>query len=112
MPTAAQDLFWSRTLRVTGAFLVLWLLVSVGVPWFARDLGALGGSGGFAALYWLAAKGTLLMFLAIIVVHAWWMDKLEARCLADAAAAAAAAAVATPGADHNRNRNPDRSERD
>jgi putative solute:sodium symporter small subunit len=104
MSSVTQDLFWSRTLRATAGLLLLWVVVSVGVPWFARDLAALGApsgsadGSGFAAMYWLAAKGTLLFFLAIIVLHAWWMDRLEAQCLA-AAAAAAEEASAPAGAN-------------
>jgi putative solute:sodium symporter small subunit len=76
MQAAAPRTFWSRTLRVTAALLGLWFAVAVLVPWFASELGSVAG---MATMYWLAAKGSLLMFLAIIVVYAWWMDRLEAR---------------------------------
>jgi putative solute:sodium symporter small subunit len=76
MQATAPRTFWSRTLRVTFALLGLWFAAAVLVPWFARELGGLAG---LATMYWLAAKGSLLMFLAIIVAYAWWMDRLEAR---------------------------------
>jgi putative solute:sodium symporter small subunit len=90
MPTAAQPTFWTRVRRFTFALLGLWLAVVVLVPWFARELSAMTG---FATLYGLAAKGTLLVFLAIIVGYAWWMDRLEARWLEASAPADNAAPV-------------------
>ncbi len=78
MSDLAGGKLWARTLRITAALLVLWLLVSVGGPWFARDLNALELFG-YPLGYWLAAQGALLAFLAIIVIYVWQMERLEAR---------------------------------
>ncbi len=90
MQTAAPRTFWSRTLRVTLALLGLWFAVAVLVPWFAPELGRLAS---MSTMYWLAAKGSLLVFLAIIVFYAWWMDRLEARWHQEQAEQAAALAT-------------------
>jgi putative solute:sodium symporter small subunit len=78
MPDAARQHFWKQTRRLTLGLLAAWLLVSLAVPWFARDLDGLRGFG-FPVGYWLAAEGALLLFLLIIVVYAVSMDRLERR---------------------------------
>ena len=68
MSTGPAHRFWRNTRRLTGALLGLWLAVTLLVPWFARDLGAWQVFG-FPLGYWLAAKGALLLYLAIIVAY-------------------------------------------
>ena len=80
MSSTARTVFWARTRGLTGLLLLLWLLMNLLVPWFARDLNALQAFG-FPIAYWAAAEGALLMFLLIIAAYVWGMDRLEARCL-------------------------------
>ena len=77
--------YWRRVLRVTGALLGVWLLVTLVGPWFARDLSALQ-LGGFPLSFWAASQGALLLYLAIVVVYAGVMNRLDARFLQDEAA--------------------------
>jgi putative solute:sodium symporter small subunit len=77
MSTGPAHRFWRNTRRLTGALLGLWLAVTLLVPWFARDLGAWQVFG-FPLGYWLAAKGALLLYLAIIVAYVIGMERLEA----------------------------------
>jgi putative solute:sodium symporter small subunit len=97
MSDRARHAFWSRTKRLTLALLLVWLVVSVAVPWFARDLHAFRLFG-FPLGWWLAAEGALVVYLAIIVGYGLAMDRLEARFLhqvdADAEAAHAEPAAA------------------
>lgn len=90
MVSAARQAFWRTTLRVTLLLLTAWLAVNLLVPWFARDLDALQGFG-FPAGYWMAAEGTLLVYLLIIVVYVVAMDRLEARLVQQERSADAAA---------------------
>ena len=80
MSNEARRVFWSRTKRLTLVLLAVWLLASLVVPWFARDLDAVR-SFGFPMSYWLAAEGALLLYLAIIVIYVVAMDRLEAGYL-------------------------------
>lgn len=89
----AEGRLWAGTRRLTLALLLLWLLVSVGGPWFARDLNRLQVFG-FPAGYWVAAQGALFAFLAIVVLCVWGMERLEARYQAEVAARDAVLAVA------------------
>jgi putative solute:sodium symporter small subunit len=73
-PDASADDGWSRTRRLTLALLAVWVFVGFGLIWFARDLNAfefLGGPLGF----WIASQGAVLVFLAIVVVYAWRMNR-------------------------------------
>jgi putative solute:sodium symporter small subunit len=92
MHRTAEERLWARTRRLTVALLLLWLLVSVVGPWFARDLNKLLVFG-FPAGYWVAAQGALIAFLAIIGLCVWGMERLETRYEAERAAQAAAEAA-------------------
>jgi putative solute:sodium symporter small subunit len=76
-----QQALWRYTRRLTAGLLLAWLALSLGVPWFARALDQVHVAG-FPLGYWLAAQGTLLGFLLIIVVHVRCMDRREAEYLA------------------------------
>ena len=80
MPDAARRVFWSRTKRLTTVLLLVWLLINLTVPWFARDLGGLRAFS-FPAGYWLAAEGALLLYLLIVVFYVWAMERLDAEYL-------------------------------
>ena len=96
MTPAARSTFWNRARRLTLWLLLAWLVLNLAVPWFARDLNRLEAFG-FPLGYWLASEGMLLLYLAIIVVYAVAMDRLEAQALAgDAEAAAKAPGDADP----------------
>ncbi len=95
MHRTAEARLWSGTRRLTLALLLLWLMVSVVGPWFARDLNVLHVFG-FPAGYWVAAQGALLAFLVITVLCVWGMERLEARYRAECSAQSAAAQPAPP----------------
>jgi putative solute:sodium symporter small subunit len=78
MEDARRQRFWRHTLWLTAALLLLWLLVCLALPWFARDLDGRRGFD-FPLGYWLVAEGSLLLFVFIVVAYAWGMERLEAR---------------------------------
>lgn len=55
--------------------LTVWALASFGVCYFARDLQFLVAGWPFG--FWMAAQGAVLVFLAIVVVHAWAMNRYD-----------------------------------
>ena len=63
--------------RMRAALLVVWALASFGVAFFARDLDQV--LAGWPLNYWLAAQGAVLVFMGIVVLYAWWMNRDEAR---------------------------------
>ena len=71
----AQRYYWASTLRLTGGLLCVWLLVTVGVIWFADELNAINLIGPLG--YYMGAQGSLIIFLAIIAIYARQMQRLD-----------------------------------
>ena len=65
---------------VRATLLFVWVLASFGTAFFARDLGQTVA--GWPLNFWLAAQGSVLVFIGIVVVYAWWMNRHEAATLA------------------------------
>ena len=71
----AASAVWVRT-----TLLFVSVLASFGMAFFARDLGQTVA--GWPLNFWLAAQGSVLVFIGIVVVYAWWMNRHEAATLA------------------------------
>ena len=94
MAEQARYAFWLKTRRWTLGLLAVWLVVNLAVPWFARDLDRYSFLG-FPLGYWLAAEGALFVYVGIIAVYVWVMDRLESAL---ATQRVVTAAVASNGA--------------
>ena len=66
-----------RALVLKAVLLSVMFLVSFGVCFFARDLSFVVN--GWPLHFWMAAQGAVLVFIAIVVVYAVVMNKLEAE---------------------------------
>jgi len=75
---AARALHWRRTRRLTAALLLLWLATTFGTVFFAR---ALSGWSlfGWPLSFYLAAQGAALVYLAILLVYALAMNRIDRR---------------------------------
>ncbi|PUE54015.1 hypothetical protein B9Z37_05395 [Limnohabitans parvus II-B4] len=74
--TTARFLSIRQKIRLlTGVLLLVWALVSFGWVWFARALDFKIGDWTFN--FWMAAQGSLLVFLLLIVVNAWCVNRWE-----------------------------------
>jgi putative solute:sodium symporter small subunit len=89
------DLHDVRHLKLKASLLLLWALVSFGGTYFARDLQLLV-FGAWPLGYWIAAQGAVLVFIGIVVVYGWAMNRFERQDAARAQEADAAAAAAAP----------------
>ncbi len=69
------DLHDVRHLKLKAALLLVWVAVSFGAIFFARDLSL--SWGGWQLGYWMASQGAVLVFIAIVVVYAWAMSRFE-----------------------------------
>ena len=85
------DLHDARHLKLKAGLLVVWASVSFGACFFARELTL--ALSHWQLGYWVAAQGTMLIFIAILVVYASAMTRFERRD-AEAAATASAASAA------------------
>jgi putative solute:sodium symporter small subunit len=70
---------------LTAILLLVWLLISFGPSFFARDLSVMVW--GWPFYFWMAAQGSILMFFIIIVIYAFLMNRWEAQEFAAAALA-------------------------
>lgn len=66
---------WRSNLRLTGALMVIWFVVSFGVAYFARELSF--SFFGWPFSFWVAAQGALCVYLGIVVAYARRMNRLD-----------------------------------
>jgi putative solute:sodium symporter small subunit len=66
-----------RQRRLTVVLLLVWAVTSFGPGFFARSLSF--EVWGWPFHFWMAAQGSILIFLAIVVVYAWLMNRWEAQ---------------------------------
>ena len=77
-PTSPSDLeqrLWRRRMRVTGGLLAVWFAVTFGVAFFARELSLVVF--GWPLSFWVAAQGALLVYMALVVVYARRMGRID-----------------------------------
>lgn len=67
---------WRRTCRLTLLLLVIWSAVNVAVIFFARELSALTIFG-WPFSFYMAAQGSLLIYLALIGIYARQMHRID-----------------------------------
>ena len=71
--------YWKRNVRLVATLLAIWWLVSygAGILWVnALDNYTLPGTG-FKLGFWFAQQGSIYVFVAMIFVYAWLMNKLD-----------------------------------
>jgi putative solute:sodium symporter small subunit len=78
--TGSQRLaaYWRSARRLTMILLGIWFLVTFSVIFFARSLSEFTLFG-WTFSYYMAAQGTLFVYLAIVGFHAWAMARLDQR---------------------------------
>lgn len=66
-----------RKRRLTVTLFFIWLITSFGPAFMARDLSfeVLG----WPLHFWLVAQGSVLLFILLVAVHAWLMNRWEAQ---------------------------------
>jgi putative solute:sodium symporter small subunit len=67
--------YWRRNLRTTAGLLAIWFIVTFVAAFFARELSF--QFFGWPFSFWLAAQGSLVVYLALVCYYAWAVDKLD-----------------------------------
>ena len=71
--------YWRRNLRLLAVLLTVWALVSFGAGiLFVEPLNEIV-IGGFPIGFWFAQQGSIVIFVILIAVYVWRMDKLDAE---------------------------------
>lgn len=66
---------WQAGQRVTAVLLAVWLVVTFGVSYFARELNVI--LLGWPFSFWVAAQGALVVYLLLVCLYARWMNRLD-----------------------------------
>jgi putative solute:sodium symporter small subunit len=73
--TESHRQYWRKNLNITAILLGLWFVVTFVVTYFARDLNF--NFFGWPFSFWVAAQGSLVVYVAIIWYYAHYMNKLD-----------------------------------
>lgn len=68
--------YWRRNLRLTSVLLAIWFLVTFVMAFFARELAAINFFG-WPFSFYMAAQGSLIIYVVIIWYYARAMRKLD-----------------------------------
>jgi len=74
---ASREKYWRRARTLTLILLAIWLLATISVVVFARQLATVS-LWGWPLHYYFASQGATLVYLAIVGVYAWVMQRLDA----------------------------------
>jgi putative solute:sodium symporter small subunit len=81
MDAAAKKAYWRSNVRMVSFLLVIWALVSYGAGIFFADAlnEAVPDFLGFPLGFWFAQQGSIVVFVVLIAVYVWYMDRLDAK---------------------------------
>ena len=68
--------YWRKNLFITAVLLAVWFLVTFVEAWFARELNGITFLG-FPLGFYMSAQGSLVIYVAIIGIYAWYMTGLD-----------------------------------
>jgi len=67
--------YWRRNLNVTAVLLAIWFVVTYVIAYFARELNF--NFFGWPFSFYMAAQGSLIVYVAIIFFYARYMNNLD-----------------------------------
>ncbi|MCZ8235166.1 MAG: DUF4212 domain-containing protein [Inhella sp.] len=67
--------YWQKNLRITAVLLAIWFVATFVVAYFARDLSF--NFFGWPFSFYMAAQGSLVVYVVIIWFYARYMNKLD-----------------------------------
>ncbi len=71
--------YWRSNLKVVGALLSVWFIVAyicsiLLIDWLNQfQVGELGLG------FWIAQQGSIFVFIALVLIYALWMDRLDRK---------------------------------
>lgn len=73
-PRASREAYWKKNRRLIAVLLAVWALVSFG---FAILWPGTYEIGQLPAGFWWAQQGSIYVFVVLIFVYAWRMDRID-----------------------------------
>ena len=71
------DLYWKKNLRYLGVLLAIWAAVSFGCSVLFVDALDNISLGGFKLGFWFAQQGAIYVFVVLIFVYVYLMNRLD-----------------------------------
>ena len=71
--------YWNSNLKIVSVLLVIWFLVSFGFGILFSDLLDQIKIGGFKLGFWFAQQGSIYIFVILIFVYVYLMQKLDKK---------------------------------
>ena len=68
--------YWRKNLTITAILLFIWFVVTFVEAWFARELNQFSFLG-FPLGFYMSAQGSLIIYVILIGVYAYYMNRLD-----------------------------------
>jgi putative solute:sodium symporter small subunit len=68
--------YWQKNLRITAVLLTIWFVATFVMAFFARELATINFFG-WPLSFYMAAQGSLIIYVCIIGYYAIYMRKLD-----------------------------------
>jgi putative solute:sodium symporter small subunit len=68
--------YWQKNLRLTAILLAIWFVATFVLAWYAIPLAEINFFG-WPLSFYMAAQGSLIIYVVIIGVYAWMMNKAD-----------------------------------
>ncbi|MBW7881571.1 MAG: DUF4212 domain-containing protein [Caldilineaceae bacterium] len=69
--------YWRKNLTIIGILLLIWALVSYGAGILLADLLYNVPFGQLPMSFWFAQQGAIIVFVVLIFVYCWIMDRVD-----------------------------------
>lgn len=79
MATSPNEAYWKTNLKYLVILLGIWFIVSAGLSILFADWLDRFRLGGFKVGFWFAQQGSILVFVVLIFVYVWLMNRLDRR---------------------------------
>lgn len=77
MSDVKMKAYWRRNLKYLTILLAIWFAVSYGAGILFADVLNQVRMGGFKLGFWFAQQGSIYVFVILIFVYVWLMNKLD-----------------------------------
>lgn len=71
--------YWKSNLKIVSSLLIIWFLASFGAGIIFSDTLDKIKIGGFQLGFWFAQQGSILIFVLIIVIYCFLMNRLDKK---------------------------------
>ncbi|MDX2250387.1 MAG: DUF4212 domain-containing protein [Bacteroidia bacterium] len=71
--------YWKINIRYMILLLTIWFIVSYGFGLFLVDILDSIQIGGFKLGFWFAQQGSIYVFIILVFVYAWLMNRLDEK---------------------------------